>query len=137
MPPPPKSRRPKIVTALIETFGFSPLLASLTALFILMLGAAALLWVVLSAPPRSITIISGPPGSSFESRAQAYQKELAESGITLMSLDGASYDDGMTVTVVPAPERETTGAVLLNLSKLIPEMRIVFGVMFSTREITT
>jgi len=95
MLPPPKSRRPKIVTALIETFGFSPLLASLTALFILLLGAAALLWVVLSAPPRSITIISGPPGSSFESRAQAYQKELAESGITLNIVSSGGAIDNL------------------------------------------
>ena len=53
-----------------------------------------------------------------------------------MSIASALYKDGITVTTVPVFERETTGA-FLNLLKLIPEMRIVFGVMFSTREITT
>lgn len=77
------SRRPKLVTALIETFGFSPWLASVVALFLLGLGGAAILWVVLSAPPRSITITSGPVGSSFERNAEAYQKALAAHGITL------------------------------------------------------
>lgn len=77
------SRRPKLVTALIETFGFSPWLASLVALFLLLLGGAAILWVVLSAPPRTITITSGPPGSTFERYADAYRKELAEKGVTL------------------------------------------------------
>jgi len=83
MPPPSHSRRPKIVTALIETFGFSPLLATLVALFLLGLGAAAILWIMLSAPPRSITITSGPAGSSFQRHAEAYQKALAAHGITL------------------------------------------------------
>jgi hypothetical protein len=92
--PPIASRRPKLVTALIETFGFSPLLASLTALFLLSLAAAALLWVWLSAPPRSITITSGPPGSSFQSNAEAYQTALAERGITLHIVpSGGSLDN--------------------------------------------
>jgi len=91
---PKDSRRPKIVVALIETFGFSPLLASLVVLFILALASAAILWVVLSAPPRTITIISGPPGSSFQRNAEAYQKALAEYGITLkIAPSGGSLDN--------------------------------------------
>ncbi|MCX6953667.1 MAG: ABC transporter substrate-binding protein [Verrucomicrobia bacterium] len=82
-PSPLPSRRPKLVTALIETFGFSPWLASLISLFLLLLAGAALLWVFLSAPPRTITITSGPPGSSFERHAKAYEKELAKRGVTL------------------------------------------------------
>lgn len=77
------SRRPKLVTALVETFGFSPLLASVVALFLLLLGAGALLWIVLSAPPRSITITSGPPGSSFQRHAEDYRKALEQHGIIL------------------------------------------------------
>lgn len=81
--PPIASRRPKVVTTLIETFGFSPWLASAVALLVLLLGAGAVAWVWLSAPPRSITITSGPPGSSFQRNAEAYQKALAERGVTL------------------------------------------------------
>ena len=94
MQPPPPSRRPKLVTALIETFGFSPWLAFLVALFLLLLAAAALLWVVLSAPPSTITITSGPPGSSFERHAGAYRTELAKHGVTLAIVpSGGSLDN--------------------------------------------
>ena len=92
---PIKSRRPKLVTALIETFGFSPLLASIVALFLLALGAAAILWVWLSAPPRSITITSGPPGSTFQRRAEEYQKALAQHGVTLKILPSGGSPDNL------------------------------------------
>ncbi len=87
-------RRPKLVTALIETFGFSPWLASVVAAFLMMLGAAALLWVWLSAPPRSITITSGPAGSTFQRYAEKYREELATHGITLNIVpSGGSLDN--------------------------------------------
>ena len=94
MKPPRTFRRPKLVTTLVETFGFSPLLATLAALFLLLLGAAALVWVVLSAPPRSITIITGPPGSSFQRYAERYRTELAKNGVTLNIVpSGGSLDN--------------------------------------------
>src|SRR5476649_2666950 len=94
MSSPSHSRRSKVVTALVETFGFSPLLATIVALFLLVLGAAAVLWVYLSAPPRFITITSGPPGSTFERNAEAYQKELALRGVRLNIVpSGGSLDN--------------------------------------------
>ena len=94
MPPSKPFHRPKLVTALIETFGFSPWLASAVALFLLFLGAAALLWVWLSAPPDSITITSGPPDSIFQRNAEAYQVALAKHGITLKIVpSGGSLDN--------------------------------------------
>ena len=96
MQPPSHSRRPKLVTALIETFGFSPLLASIAALFLMGLTGAAILWIVLSAPPRSITIVTGPPGSTFQRYAEKYQEELVKrhSGITLKIVSsGGSLDN--------------------------------------------
>lgn len=93
-PLPNHPRRPKLVTALIETFGFSPLLATLVAGFLCLLGAAAVLWVIVSAPPRTITILSGPPGSSAQSRAEDYQKALAQHGIVLKIVPtGGSLDN--------------------------------------------
>lgn len=88
----PDKYRPKIVTALIETFGFSPLWATIVALFLAFLAAAAVVWLWLSAPPSVITIASGPPGSSFHRHAEAYQKALAEEGVTLriLTTDGSS-----------------------------------------------
>jgi len=100
LPTSPISRRSKLVTALIETFGFSPLLASIVALFLLGLGGAAILWLVLSAPPRSITISSGPPGSSFQRHVESYQKELKR------------RDSGIDLKIVPS------GGSLENLQRL-------------------
>jgi TRAP-type uncharacterized transport system substrate-binding protein len=94
MQTPSPSHRPKIVSALIETFGFSPLLATIVALFLAGLCAMAILWVVLSAPPRTITITTGPAGSSFQRNAENYAKELATHGITLKILpSGGSLDN--------------------------------------------
>ncbi len=83
MPKSQETRRPKLVSALIETFGFSPLIASLVALFLCVLAAAAVVWLWLSAPPRAITIASGPEGSSFHRYAESYRERLAARGITV------------------------------------------------------
>lgn len=87
-------RRSQIVNALIETFGFSPLLATVVALFLVGLGGAAILWVVLSAPPRTITMVSGPPGSSFQRYAEAYRQALGKHGVALNIVPtGGSFDN--------------------------------------------
>jgi TRAP-type uncharacterized transport system substrate-binding protein len=87
-------RRPRIVAALVETFGFSPLLATAVALFFLLLLALAVAWLIWSAPPRSVTLTSGPPGSSFERFAKAYQEQLATRGFTLKIVpSGGSRDN--------------------------------------------
>lgn len=83
-------------------FGFSPWLASVVALFLFALGVAAVLWVVLSAPPRSITIASGPPGSTFERHAKAYQKALAAHGITLHIVSSSGSLDNLLRLQDPA-----------------------------------
>ena len=88
------TKRPKLVTALIETFGFSPLLATGVALLLLVLASAAIVWVVLAAPPSTITITAGPPGSSFYRYAEAYRAELAKEGVTLRILEsGGSMEN--------------------------------------------
>jgi TRAP-type uncharacterized transport system substrate-binding protein len=53
---------------------------------ILLLSAAAIfgaLHFVRSAPPRTLTISSGPKGSTFETFAEGYRKALARNGIEL------------------------------------------------------
>lgn len=80
----PKAKfRLPLVTALIETFGFSPLLATGVALFLFVLCSLAVLWVIRSAPPRTIFIATGPARSSFQRHADSYQKHLAPHGVTL------------------------------------------------------
>ncbi|HVS52869.1 MAG TPA: TAXI family TRAP transporter solute-binding subunit [Opitutaceae bacterium] len=94
-------RRPKIVAALVETFGFSPLLATIVALFLLVLAAAAILWVVLSAPPRVVTIASGPAGSSFQRYAEHYRDALAPRGIILNILPSEGSRDNLLKLTMP------------------------------------
>src|SRR3954466_2980853 len=75
--------RPRMVAALMETFGFTPLVASIVALFIVLVGLAAAVWLFQSAPPRKLTRTSGPPGSSFQRFAESSQKALATHGVKL------------------------------------------------------
>lgn len=83
-----------LVTALVETFGFSPKLATAFTLLLAALVLAAVLWVVRSAPPRTLVLTSGPEGSSFARWAEAYQKALAERGVTLeIRASGGSLDN--------------------------------------------
>lgn len=95
-------KRPKLVTALIETFGFSPWFASIVALFLVMLAGAAAVWIWLSAPPRTVTLLTGPPGTSFDRyahyveganrEAKTYDTLLAERGIKVqvVSTEGSA-----------------------------------------------
>src|SRR4051812_30930080 len=89
------SRRSRLVGALIETFGFSPWFASGVALLLIGLGTAALLWLMLSAPPHTLTIVTGPAGSSFQRRAEAYREKLAQQGVTLRIVPSSGALDNL------------------------------------------
>ncbi len=84
-----------MAVTLSETFGLGPLLASCVACFIFLLGGLAVLWIVRSAPPRTIVIATGPLGSSFERFADAYQKLLAPHGVTLEILPTSGSLDNL------------------------------------------
>lgn len=79
----PGKRQLPIITGLIETFGFSPALATAFTVFLGVLTVAAVIWIAQSAPPRTIVLTSGPEGSSFSRWAVAYQKALAAHGVTV------------------------------------------------------
>jgi len=79
----------RLAAALSETFGLSPALASAAAFFIIGVCLLAVIWFIRSAPPRTITISSGPAGSSFQRYAESYQKNLATHGVTLRILPSA------------------------------------------------
>jgi len=93
MKPPRTFRRPKLVTTLVETFGSAaaghprcplpPPARRGRPRVGRPLGAA-----------RSITIITGPPGSSFQRYAERYRTELAKNGVTLNIVpSGGSLDN--------------------------------------------
>ena len=83
LPIPKAKKHFPIVTALIETFGFSPALATAFTLFLAVLTVLAVVWIAQSAPPRLIVLTSGPEGSSFSRWATVYQKALAAHGVTV------------------------------------------------------
>lgn len=94
METPREKKRFPLVTTLIETFGFSPAVASIIALALVLICALALLWVVRSAPPDKIILTSGPEGSSFHRWALAYKKALATHGVGVDILtSGGSFDN--------------------------------------------
>ncbi len=57
------------------------------ALVVCVLAVLAALHFVRPAPPNSITIASGPPGSRFNTVAKEYRRILAHNGITLKILE--------------------------------------------------
>ena len=73
----------KFLTPVTETFGISRpttlFVFLLTTLFILL----AVFWFFHSAPPNTITITAGAPGSVFETNAIRYRQILARNGVTL------------------------------------------------------
>jgi TRAP-type uncharacterized transport system substrate-binding protein len=86
MTTPKKSGSPWIVSTLVETFGLNPMVAVVFVLLVALLGVLAVVWFVRSAPPRTLAITSGPPGSSFQRYAGRYAKILADNGVTLQVL---------------------------------------------------
>ena len=53
---PKEKKRLPLVTTLIETFGFSPALASIVALGIALVCLLAIVWVIRSEPPSTIVL---------------------------------------------------------------------------------
>lgn len=83
-----------MVLLLMDTFGLSVVSASIAAVVLVLVAIGAVIWVVKSAPPRTITLTSGPAGSSFERHALAYQKALERRGLTLNVLpSGGSLEN--------------------------------------------
>lgn len=70
----------------MDTFGLSRVLALTVVLLVGTLLIFALFWFFYSAPPHTITITSGVPGSSFYTNAVKYRDFLARKGVTLKIL---------------------------------------------------
>jgi len=75
-----------MVTLLVETFGLSYAAAWSASLLIVSVLMFGVFWFVHAAPPRSIVITSGTPGSSFETNAYRYKQILARSGVKVKIL---------------------------------------------------
>jgi TRAP transporter TAXI family solute receptor len=84
-----------MVAALSETFGLSTAIASVVAFFIVAVCLLAVVWVVRSSPPRTLTLSSGRPGSTFQRYAESYKKTLATHGVTLQILSSEGSKENL------------------------------------------
>ena len=76
----------KVLALFTENFGLSRALSLVVVCFISLVVCLAIYWFIHSAPPRLLTITSGPPGSTFERNAEKYRTILARNGVTLKIL---------------------------------------------------
>jgi TRAP-type uncharacterized transport system substrate-binding protein len=95
MQTPKVARRPGVVVALSETFGLSSTVALVVTILIAAICLFAVVWFVRSAPPRTLTVSSGRPGSSFQRYAELYQKTLANHGVTLRILPSEGSEENL------------------------------------------
>jgi TRAP-type uncharacterized transport system substrate-binding protein len=78
-----KSGFTRAVTIFSDNFGLNRALSALAVCFICLVTFSAIFWFIHSAPPRVLTITSGPPGSTFERNAEKYRDILARNGVKL------------------------------------------------------
>lgn len=78
-----------VLATFTETFGLSRSVAIAAVIFILVVVLGAVFWSIHSAPPHTLTITCGPPGSSYERYAQRYQQILGSNGVTVKILPSA------------------------------------------------
>jgi hypothetical protein len=86
---------PGIIQIYMEGFGAHRGLTIGIILFICLIMGGAVAYVVLSAPPRTITITSGPEGSSFQRTAAKYADLLAEHGVKLNILTSHGSEENL------------------------------------------
>jgi TRAP-type uncharacterized transport system substrate-binding protein len=76
----------RFLTNFSENFGVTRAVSLAAVCFVSVVIFVAVFWFIHSAPPRTITITSGPPGSSLERYATNYAAILARNGVTLKIL---------------------------------------------------
>ena len=81
-----KSSLTRVVAVFTENFGLSWAWSLMVVCFIGVVACLAISWFIHSAPPRNLTITSGPPGSPFAVNAEKYRAILARNGVTLTIL---------------------------------------------------
>ncbi|MBI4978178.1 MAG: ABC transporter substrate-binding protein [Spirochaetes bacterium] len=69
-----------------ETFGLSPIVTALILILFAAVIAFSIVWFIISAPPSTVVMTSGPDGSVFQTNAERYKKLLAANGVKLVVL---------------------------------------------------
>ena len=127
-----------VVSMITETFGFSRTwslaMVSLAGFVI----CFAIFWFIHTAPPHTITITGGPPGSTFQRSAESYSNILARSGVTLkiLSSQGSlqnlqrleNHHSGVDIGFVQGGVTDDTNAIdhLVSLGSVAYEPLLIF-----------
>jgi hypothetical protein len=126
-----------VLAVFSETFGLGRAVAAITLLLIGLVLGLAIFWFLRSAPPRSLTITSGPEGSMFRSNAEKYQQILARSHIRLEILPSQGSEENLRRLADPAVQvdigfvqgggaKGTSFSNLMSLGSLTYEPLMVF-----------
>ena len=91
----PKVYVSRVLAKLTTLFGRGMVVSVSIVLFIGLVASAAIFLFLNSAAPTSITIASGPPGSSFQHNAEKYKSILARAGVTLKILPSEGSVDNL------------------------------------------
>jgi TRAP transporter TAXI family solute receptor len=84
-----------LMTVLTEYFGLTRVFSLVTSVLLIGVTGFTVFWFIHITPPRTITIISGPPGSSYERFAKGYRDFLTNSGVTLKILNSAGSAENL------------------------------------------
>jgi hypothetical protein len=85
----------RFLTPLQESFGLNPKVALAVVIGCALVLALTVFWFFYSAPPTTVTITSGPPGSSFETNAIQYAEILARAGVKLKILPSQGSEENL------------------------------------------
>jgi TRAP-type uncharacterized transport system substrate-binding protein len=91
----PKTRFSRLTAPIMEIFGLGRTLALTVVLLGVLLIALAVFWFFHSAPPYTIIITSGAPGSSFDTNAEKYRVILARKDIKLKILPSQGSQENL------------------------------------------
>src|SRR6266705_2966755 len=78
-----------------DIFGLSRATAVGTVILILLILVFAVFWFFHLAPPKVITITTGPPGSAFQSNAEKYARILQRNGVSLRILPSEGSQENL------------------------------------------
>jgi TRAP-type uncharacterized transport system substrate-binding protein len=127
----------RFLTPLQESFGLNPKVALAVVVTCALVLALTVFWFFYSAPPTTLTITSGPPGSSFETNAMQYAQILARTGVKLKIVpsEGSEQnlerlnDRAMRVDVgfvQVGPASEMSNSVLMSLGSISYQPLLIF-----------
>jgi TRAP-type uncharacterized transport system substrate-binding protein len=99
-----KFRLARLPNIFSENFGLSWGLSLALVCFTGFVSCFAIYWFIYSAPPRTITLTSGPAGSSFERNAEKYRAILARNGVALKILPSQGSQENLQRLEDPATQ---------------------------------